>query len=90
MVKKWLKSFFAFALNSVDYACTLCYTEYNEGKGGQPKMKIYMNNKKISRKAAEALIGKERMDARIADAKAAYAEDPNEQSSWMDGMRIEF
>lgn len=21
------------ALNSVDYACTLCYTEYNEGKG---------------------------------------------------------
>ncbi len=53
-------------------------------------MKISMNNKKISRKAAEALIGKERMDARIADAKAAYAEDPNEQISWMDGMRIEF
>jgi len=50
-------------------------------------MTIYMNNKKISRKAAEALIGK---DARIADAKAAYAEDPNEQISWMDGMRIEF
>ena len=53
-------------------------------------MTIFKNEKEISRQEAEALIGKDRMDKRIEDAKQTHTEDPNTEISWMDGMRIEF
>lgn len=54
------------------------------------KAKFYMNSKKISRKAAEELIGKERLEKRIKDAVETFREDPYIELSWMDGMEIRF
>jgi hypothetical protein len=34
------------------------------------------------------MIGKERLDQRIKDAKESYYEDPFQVVSWMDGMEI--
>lgn len=53
-------------------------------------MIIKMNGKKISKKKAEEMIGKERLQQRIEEAKQAFREDPLEEISWMDGMEIEF
>jgi L-cysteine desulfidase len=52
------------------------------------KVTIKVNGKKISQKKAKELYGEERMKARIAEAKQAYAEDPMELNTWMDGMEI--
>lgn len=49
---------------------------------------IYLNDKKISKKKAEELIGKERLKQRIKDAIQSHYEDPYELCSWMDGMEI--
>ena len=53
-------------------------------------MKIYMNGKQISKKAAAELIGEERLNNRIEEAREGFMEDPNEMQSWMDGMEIRF
>ena len=49
---------------------------------------IRLNGKKISRKKAEELFGKDRVERRINEAIEAYMEDPWEISSWMDGMEV--
>lgn len=49
---------------------------------------IRMNGSKISKKAAAEKIGKERLEARIKEAKEGYFEDPFATASWMDGMEI--
>lgn len=51
-------------------------------------MKIYMNGKKVTKKEAENAIGKERLEARIEEAREALMMDPYEVQSWMDGMEI--
>lgn len=53
-------------------------------------MVIYVNDKKVTKKAAEYALGEERLAARIKDAKESWMEDPYREISWMDGMRIEF
>lgn len=53
-------------------------------------MTIKVNGKKITKAKAIEMFGKERMEARIAEAKEEHAEDPFTQISWMDGMTIEF
>ena len=53
-------------------------------------MKIYMNGKRISKKSAAELIGKDRLEKRIQEAKETHEADPYVENSWMDGMRIEF
>lgn len=49
---------------------------------------IRLNGKKISRKKAEELFGKDRVERRVKEAIEAYMEDPWEISSWMDGMEV--
>ena len=54
---------------------------------------ITLDGKKISKKAACEMFGKEDMDKRIRDAREAFSEDPNEKSSWWMGngmLTIEF
>ena len=46
---------------------------------------ITLDGKKISKKAACEMFGKEDMDKRIRDAREAFSEDPNEESSWWMG-----
>ena len=53
-------------------------------------MKYYKNGKQITKKEAIEWLGEQRFDARVADAKEAHAEDPNEEISWMDGFEIRF
>ena len=53
-------------------------------------MTFYKNDKKITKKEAEEWLGKERLAQRIAEGKAAYAEDPHQEISWADGFMIEF
>ncbi len=53
-------------------------------------MIIKMNGKKITKKAAAELIGKEKLEARIQEAREAHQADPWELISWMDGMEISF
>jgi hypothetical protein len=54
------------------------------------KMKFYRDGKKISRKEAEAWLGKETLARRIEEAKATHEEDPYTLIEWMDGLRIDF
>nr|DAE90209.1 MAG TPA: hypothetical protein [Caudoviricetes sp.] len=54
---------------------------------------ITLDGKKISKKAACEMFGKEDMDKRIRDAREAFSEDPNKESSWWMGngiLTIEF
>ena len=54
---------------------------------------ITLDGKKISKKAACEMFGKEDMDKRIREAKEVFFEDPNEESSWWMGsgmLTIEF
>ena len=51
---------------------------------------IKLKGKKISKKKAVELFGKERIDNRIKEAKESFMNDPYEINSWMDGMEIEF
>ena len=53
-------------------------------------MQILIKGKPVSRKQAEELVGKERMDKRVEEAKETHAEDPLTEISWMDGMEITF
>lgn len=52
------------------------------------KVEIRMNGKKISRKKAIELYGKEKIKKRIQDAIDSYYDDPMELVSWMDGMSM--
>lgn len=52
------------------------------------EIKIYLNGKKISKKAAVEMYGKERIEKRISEAIEGHLEDPLELQSWMDGMEI--
>lgn len=54
---------------------------------------ITLDGKKISKKAACEMFGKEEINKRIRDAKKAFSEDPNEEISWWVGsgmLTIEF
>lgn len=51
---------------------------------------IKLNGKKISKKKAIELFGKERVEMRIKEAKESFMNDQYELNSWMDGMSIEF
>ena len=52
-------------------------------------MKIYNKEKRISKKEAERIFGKECVAKRIKESKEIFANDPNEEIAWADGMRIE-
>lgn len=52
------------------------------------KVRIEMKGSKITKKEAAKLIGEERLEERIKDAKEGYYEDPFQTASWMDGMEI--
>ncbi len=52
------------------------------------RTRIEYKGKKITKKEAAELIGKERLEERIKDAKEGYYEDPFQTASWMDGMEI--
>lgn len=54
------------------------------------KPRFYYKGKKISKKKAIELIGKERLEVRIKDAIATFIEDPFIVNEWMDGMEIRF
>ena len=54
---------------------------------------ITLDGKKISKKAASEMFGEADMNKRIRNAKEAFFEDPNEESSWWMGngmLTIEF
>ena len=56
-------------------------------------IKIYVDDKQTSKKQAADLCGEERIEEMIAEAREAFAEDPNEEISWYIGggryLRIE-
>lgn len=54
------------------------------------KLEIRINGKKVSKKKAEELIGKEKLARRIEEAKETFMEDPFILNQWMDGMTITF
>jgi len=54
------------------------------------KTVFYFKGKKISKKKAEEIIGKERLFKRIKEAKETFMEDPYILNEWMDGLVIEF
>lgn len=54
------------------------------------KPRFYLKGKKISKKKAIELIGKERLEARLKDAYESFMEDPFELINFMDGMEIRF
>lgn len=51
---------------------------------------IYISGKKVSKKKAAELIGKELLEKRIEDAKKTFMGDPYILNEWMDGMVIKF
>jgi hypothetical protein len=51
---------------------------------------IYLNGKRITKKKARELFGKEKVERRIEEAKESFMNDPYEINSWMDGMEIRF
>lgn len=53
-------------------------------------MKFYRDNKKITKKEAEAWLGKEKLASRIKDAKETFREDPYIENDWADGFGIRF
>ena len=53
-------------------------------------MTIKVNGKKITKAKAIEMLGKKRMEARIAEAKEDHEGDPLMLHYWMDGMMIEF
>jgi len=54
------------------------------------KMEIRMKRKKVSRKKAEEMIGKGKLEERIIEAEEVFAQEPETSISWMDGMEIIF
>lgn len=52
------------------------------------RVRIELKGSKITKKEAIKMIGKERLDQRIKDAKECYIDDPFQTASWMDGMEI--
>lgn len=54
------------------------------------RTRIYLNGKRISKKKARELFGKEKVERRIEEAKESFMNDPYEINSWMDGMEIRF
>ena len=56
-------------------------------------MKFFQDDKKISRRKAEEICGKERLNEMVKDAKATFMEDPLLEASWYMGsngmIRIE-
>lgn len=62
-------------------------TEQNQEEN-RMKITIKVNGKRISKKVAIANFGEECIKRRIEEAKQAYAKDPWELNTWMDGMEI--
>lgn len=52
------------------------------------RVRIELHGSRITKKEAVELIGEERLEERIKDAKEGYYEDPFQAASWMDGMEI--
>lgn len=52
------------------------------------RVRIELNGSRITKKEAAELIGEERLEERIKEAKEGYYEDPFQTASWMDGMEI--
>lgn len=53
-------------------------------------MKFYLNDKEITKKEAENMLGAERLENRIAEAIEEHNEDPLTLLTWMDGFEIRF
>ena len=51
-------------------------------------MRYKMKGKPITRKRAEEILGKEKLNRRIKEAKETFREDPNIEISWTDGLEI--
>lgn len=54
------------------------------------RARIYLNGKRITKKIARELFGKEKVEKRIEEANISFINDPYEEISWMDGMEIRF
>lgn len=54
------------------------------------RARIYLNGKRITKKTARELFGKEKVEKRIEEANTSFINDPYEEISWMDGMEIRF
>lgn len=53
-------------------------------------MKIFYNNKRISKKDAIKIFGKEKFERFLKEAKEEYAKDPYTELSFANGLRFEF
>ena len=54
------------------------------------RARIYLNGKRITKKKARELFGKEKVERRIEEAKESFMNDPYGINSWLDGMEIRF
>ena len=57
------------------------------------KTTFYLNDKKVTRKALKELLGEDRLNNIIAEAKEGYRKDPLEELSWFVGkgmLAVEF
>jgi len=68
---------------------------YQKGNGGKHMRTIfYLNGKKATRKAVKELVGGERLDGMLKEAKESFFEDPLAQNSFFLGgsgmLTIEF
>lgn len=54
------------------------------------RARIYLNGKRITKKKARELFGKEKVEKRIQEAEESFINDPYEEISWTDGMEIRF
>ena len=52
------------------------------------KTKLYLNNKKVSKKAMTDKFGKEAIDKKIKEAKETFMIEPNIENSWWMGSGI--
>lgn len=53
-------------------------------------MKIYYNNKRISKKDAIKIFGQEKFEYFLKEAKEEYIKDPYTELSFANGLRFEF
>lgn len=65
-------------------------TSYDLEEEGDDEMKIYYNNKRISKKDAIKIFGQEKFEYFLKEAKAEYAKDPYTELSFANGLRFEF
>lgn len=54
------------------------------------KIKFFIDGKKVSKKKAEEVFGKETIKSRVKTAKERFMEDPYILNEWADGLMIRF